>query len=41
MGGGGANGGNDADGAENKLAKHLGSPESKGMNGGRSICPHG
>ena len=41
MGGGSTDGGNDADGAENKLAKHLGSPESKDMNGGRSIRPRG
>jgi hypothetical protein len=41
MGGGSTDGGNDADGAEKKLAKHLGSPESKDMNGGPSIRPRG
>jgi hypothetical protein len=41
MGGGSTDGGNDADGAENKLAKHLGSPESKDMNDGRGIRPRG
>ena len=41
MGGGSTDGSNDADGAENQLAKHLGSPESKDMNGERSIRPRG
>jgi hypothetical protein len=41
MGGGGANSNDGAGGAENKLAKHFGSPGVKGMNGGRSARPRG